>query len=579
MKSTIKTNGSYNRIGFHFFPDTLHYTEKDLKTWMPILKSIKAYWLVLPASFKRAVPERFIKGLINQNITPIIHLYMDLESSMDVSQVAPLIQSYAKWGVKYIILFDKPNCKSFYARQITSMKSPVEYFINQFVPLADLCIENNIKPVFPPLNPGGDYWDLTFLEASFGLLQTNNNHILQDLVISANSWTNSRDLDWGSGAGHSWPAARPYFTPDDQQDHLGFRVFEWYNEISQAILQKSCPIILLGSGIPGNPDQLIQRNEKQFDQAAISVHIGKLLTNKYLSSEENLEKIEPLPDYILCGNFWTLADERDNSTNDFSWVNTEENTKVLTEWLNWINENETSLNEEILKSAKRKRSVNPTDFHKYSTNDPKYVLSLMEQKDYQYNTKTEPQTKTVISPTDIQVQTRENLEKELEENGFCVEPLININSENIPEEKAIQSISEEIVPSPAQNSQVDQLSPQQTTQLFDQEKPEKTNSQSTDSENFTKSNKPFSRPIDHYLLLPSYEWGVADYHLDLIRPILKKHKPTMGFSLKEAALAKRITVVGTQQVYPDEILDKLKANGAEVDRIYGFGTQVASDSI
>ena len=43
--------------------------------------------------------------------------------------------------------------------------------------------------------------------------------------------------------------------------------------------------------------------------------------------------------------------------------------------------------------------------------------------------------------------------------------------------------------------------------------------------------------IQHYVLLPAYDWGIADFYLDAVRPFVKKYRATVGFSLQEAALA------------------------------------------
>ncbi len=85
-----------------------------------------------------------------------------------------------------------------------------------------------------------------------------------------------------------------------------------------------------------------------------------------------------------------------------------------------------------------------------------------------------------------------------------------------------------------------------------------------------------ARPIRHYLLLPTYEWGISEWHLSIIRPFVQKHAPTVGFSPAEAALAQRVTVVGGDQCFPDEILDQLRAAGCAVERVSGDGTSIAT---
>jgi len=87
-----------------------------------------------------------------------------------------------------------------------------------------------------------------------------------------------------------------------------------------------------------------------------------------------------------------------------------------------------------------------------------------------------------------------------------------------------------------------------------------------------------SQPISHYVLLPAYDWGIPDYHFDALRPYIKTHKPTIGFSLREAAKAQRVTVIGSEEEYPEEALRQLRSQGCIVERIEGTadGTTLAS---
>ena len=82
--------------------------------------------------------------------------------------------------------------------------------------------------------------------------------------------------------------------------------------------------------------------------------------------------------------------------------------------------------------------------------------------------------------------------------------------------------------------------------------------------------------IAHYLLLPSFEWGIPDFHLDAIRPFIKNHQPTVGFSVEEAAQAKRVTVIGSEDDFPEKILRNLRDRGCVVDRVDTDGTTLAS---
>ena len=84
------------------------------------------------------------------------------------------------------------------------------------------------------------------------------------------------------------------------------------------------------------------------------------------------------------------------------------------------------------------------------------------------------------------------------------------------------------------------------------------------------------QPIPHYLLLPRYEWGIADWHLEVIRPFVIKYQPTIGFSLDEASHAKRVTVIGGEGSCPDDELNQLRISGCAVERISGDGTSIAT---
>ena len=85
-----------------------------------------------------------------------------------------------------------------------------------------------------------------------------------------------------------------------------------------------------------------------------------------------------------------------------------------------------------------------------------------------------------------------------------------------------------------------------------------------------------AHPIKHYMLLPLYEWGVAEWHLEVIKPFVQKHQCTVGFSLEEARYAKRVTVVGSTLTFSDNDLDDLRLQGCQVERIDGNGTSIAS---
>ena len=59
----------------------MKYTEprftKDLDLWIPEIQSMGLRWLALSGSLSRAIPEDFLKGLVDAGIEPILLLDRD----------------------------------------------------------------------------------------------------------------------------------------------------------------------------------------------------------------------------------------------------------------------------------------------------------------------------------------------------------------------------------------------------------------------------------------------------------------------------------------------------------------------
>ena len=159
-------NQNKNRIGFHYFPDTLHYRDSDLQRWLPELTSLKASWLVIESPIDRAIPEAFIAGLVQAGIQPVVHFKMaqlgmkDNANQPDPAKLDPILASYARWGVHEVIFFDRPNNRSSWSPSSWVQQALVDRFLEQFLPLATQAIQNGLNPIFPPLEPGGNNWEI-----------------------------------------------------------------------------------------------------------------------------------------------------------------------------------------------------------------------------------------------------------------------------------------------------------------------------------------------------------------------------------------------------------------------------------
>lgn len=438
---------SANRLGFHYFPDTHHYTESDLRTWLPELRAFGAQWLTLLAPPDRAIPEPFISGLLQSGIQPLLHFALPPAPTPDPAELGLLFTSYARWGVRYAILFDRPNCRASWQASAWAQADLVERFLDAFIPLAETALQAGLTPVFPPLEPGGDYWDTSFLLAALkGIQRRGRQSLFERLALSAHARTNEHSLLWGAGGPERWAAARPYYTPEGQQDQRGFYIFDWYLAIAQAVLPQPPEMILLSVG-----SRL--KSEERFSAEAITRHTEENLALFHLvrgdvTSADEIADVAPLPPPVIACNFWLLAASADSPHAPEAWF---------------------------------------------------------------------------------------------QPNGSTL-PIVGVIRQ-WESEPAPETTFEEELPLPT----------------FDEPLP---------PEN--------PHPIEHYLLLPLYDWGVVEWHLDVIRPFVLRHHPTVGFSLAEAMLAQRVTVVGGEGAFSDAELEKLRRVGCSVERISGDGTSIAT---
>lgn len=410
----------YNRLGLHY-PAGQTYRVADLQTWKPILTQIGAGWLILVAEESKAIPEFFIRGMVENGIQPVLHFKLPLDPTPGHQEIGLLLSAYAKWGVRYAIFFDHPNTRSAWPVSGWTQNELVERFLDRFIPLAESAWQAGIVPILPPLEPGGSYWDTAFLRATLTTLQRRSPDLIRaGLGIAAYAWTFGRSLDWGAGGPERWPAARPYLTPAGSQDQRGFHIFDWYSAVTQATLGRQLPILLLETGSPagshtGNSSIDLTTAEK----------VVRLLGGEAVADPDDSDRIlEPLPDFIFSAAI-NLPDGYES--------------EVFTN---------------VTGSLSKLRSL-----------------------------------------------------------AIARGAPVGING---------------------------------------------------------------AHPIHHYLLLPSFEWGVSEWHLDAIKPFVRKYRPTIGFSLTEATLAETVTVIATENEIHESTLDQLRQSGCRVERIEACGTSLAT---
>ena len=293
--------GTMTTLGFHYFPDETHFRQADLQAWLPELEAIGARWLTLIGSLTRAIPEPFIKGLQEAGIEPIVHLpAMPTRREVAGSNsgaLSMLFRTYARWGVKYVVPFSEPNSRAAWAPADWGKAGLVERFLDLLVPVLEAQLEAGLRPTFPALKAGGEYWDTAFLEAALaGLAKRGHAQTLKQMTFAVNLWTFNRPAAWGQGGLRRWPEARPYLTPPGSQDQRGFRLFDWYNEIITDRVGETRPLLCLAGG-----PVLNNQTDPQFPA------VNELWHASCIQEISQAANAGELPRNLLNVNFWLLA--------------------------------------------------------------------------------------------------------------------------------------------------------------------------------------------------------------------------------------------------------------------------------
>lgn len=294
-----------SRLGYHYYPDDQHFTRRELDHWLPILRSLGAGWLVLTGSHLRSVPEPFITGLVEAGVEPVVRIPVPV-GAVTPADLEPLFHGYARWGVRYVAVFDCPNLRSGWA-QDSDWGRPglIDRFLDRVLPMWEAERAAGLKPVFPALEPGGDYWDTAFLEAALrGLVQRGAKVILAEMTLAIFGWTFGRPLDWGGGGPGKWPEARPYHTPHGCQDQRGLRLYEWHRAAAARAGAPSMPMIVLAGGaLPG---------EGEADPSG-EVHAERNLSIARLVTQGEI------PGYIQSFAFFLLGAPADHALAHAAW--------------------------------------------------------------------------------------------------------------------------------------------------------------------------------------------------------------------------------------------------------------------
>lgn len=315
---------SNKRLGFHYFPDDHHFSQDDLEIWLPRLHSLGARWLTLRCSSTKIIPESFVRALLGANIQPIVHISSNI-GTIGEADLRSIFESYHRWGIRYVIIFDRPNLKASWGEASWSKRGLVERFLDTIVPILETSRDAGLRPTLPPLEPGGDYWDTAFLEqVLIGLERRGKHDLLQDLTLAIYAWTFYRPLDWGLGGPARWPDSRPYHTSLGSQDHRGLRIFDWYETICRKLMKSTMPMLVLAGGAFSHDPQQAPRSPHE--QAEQNLAIARSLES------------ETIPPHVLNFNFYPVMCAQDHPDLASAWFPVEGPPRPVVEafhrWLN-----------------------------------------------------------------------------------------------------------------------------------------------------------------------------------------------------------------------------------------------------
>lgn len=293
---------SQQQLGFHYYPDTDHYTQADLDVWLPVLQSAGTSWLTLRATVATSIPTDFLKILVEHEIQPIIHI-TDLVGTPRMAQVYTELKRYADVGVDYVIFYDRPNMRASWPASSWSHEALLNRYVKLLLPALEAQVDMGMKALLPPLEPGGDYWDTVFLQTSLALLQSQaSDAVLEKLMLSTYMWTYGKPLDWGKGGLQAWPGARPYCAPDGFQDQRGFQINDWYQEIAVHTLGRRLPTVVVAGG--AGPSHAFSTPE--------AIQLGNNEVARYLAEHG-------LPDALLNFCFYPLTTAENHQDFPAAW--------------------------------------------------------------------------------------------------------------------------------------------------------------------------------------------------------------------------------------------------------------------
>lgn len=244
----FSANRKSKKLGFHYYKDAGHFDDPSLDYWLPKLQAAGTSWLVVYAPENGEIPENFIMRLRDVRIEPVVVLNYSISEPPSLQIFRQRMAYYYSIGIHMVQFFNRPNMKSSWNAEDWVKPGLVTRFIRRYADYAGACVQEKVIPLFPLLEPGGDYWDLAFLRSSVKQMRKEYSEaVLSNLVFSASGCLYRHPIEWNEAGPAGCPPAVPY--AEGQVDHRGFYLFQWYEDIIRKEFGKLVPLLLMNTGM------------------------------------------------------------------------------------------------------------------------------------------------------------------------------------------------------------------------------------------------------------------------------------------------------------------------------------------
>ena len=244
----FSANRRSKKLGFHYYKDAGHFDDPSLDYWLPKLQAAGASWLVVYAPENGEIPENFIQRLRAARIEPIVVMNYAISNPPSMQIFQQRMAYFHSIGIHMVQFFNRPNMRNSWNAEEWIKPGLVTRFIRKFADYAVVCVREKVIPLFPLLEPGGDYWDLAFLRSGIKVLKKEySESLLSNLVFSGSAGLDRHPVTWNQGGPSAYPPAAPY--SEGKVDHRGFYLYAWYEEILRKEVGKNVPILLMNAGM------------------------------------------------------------------------------------------------------------------------------------------------------------------------------------------------------------------------------------------------------------------------------------------------------------------------------------------